>query len=228
MTELVLGVATGFWLGILTSISPCPLATNIAAISYIGRKVSSTRQVLLAGVLYTLGRVISYVALACVLLYTALSMPRVSIMLQKYGHLALGPILILVGMLLLGLIQINLGGKGISPQFQKRIDSLGLLGAMVLGVVFALAFCPTSAALFFGNLMSSLQVRSALLVPGVYGIGTGLPVLVFALLIAFSAQSVGKAYNVLTAMERWARWVTGSVFILIGIWFTLRYVFEVF
>lgn len=228
MTELVLGMATGLWLGILTSISPCPLATNIAAISYIGRKVSSTRHVLLAGLLYTLGRVISYVALACVLLYTALSMPQVSVMLQKYGHLVLGPILILVGMLLLGLIQINLGGGGVSPKFQKRIDSLGLLGAMVLGVVFALAFCPTSAALFFGNLMSSLQVRSALLVPGVYGIGTGLPVLVFALLIAFSTQSVAKAFNVLTAVERWARWVTGLVFILIGIWFTLRYVFEVF
>ncbi len=228
MTELLLGVATGFWLGILTSISPCPLATNIAAISYIGRKVSNSHQVLLAGLLYTLGRTASYVGVACVLLYTALSMPQVSILLQKYGHLALGPVLIVVGMLLLGLLQLNVTGGGVSPEFQKWVDSLGLFGALVLGVVFALAFCPTSAALFFGNLMSSLQVRSAFLVPSAYGIGTGLPVLVFALLVAFSAQSVGKAYNVLTSVERWARLATGTIFILLGIWFTLRYVFEVF
>src|SRR4030042_283883 len=114
MNEFVVGVGSALWLGILTSISPCPLATNIAAISYIGRKVGNSRQIFLTGLLYTLGRTLSYLGLAFVLVASVLSVPQISLFLQKYMHLALGPILIIVGMFLLGLIQLNMGGSGMS------------------------------------------------------------------------------------------------------------------
>ena len=228
MTELLVGAGSALWLGILTSISPCPLATNIAAISYIGRRVGNARYVFLTGLLYTLGRTLAYVALAFVLVATVLSVPQVSMFLQQYMHLVIGPLLIVVGMFLIGLIELQLGGGGMGERLQKRVDALGIWGSLLLGVVFALTFCPTSAALFFGSLIPlSLQLGSRVALPAIYGIGTALPVLVFAVLLATSAQSVGKAYNVLAKLEWWARMLTGGIFILIGIYFSLAFVFEV-
>jgi len=228
MTEFIVGVGSALWLGVLTSISPCPLATNIAAISYIGRKVGNSRQVFLAGLLYTVGRTLAYLGLAFVLVASVLSVPQISLFLQKYMHLVLGPILIIVGMFLLGLIQLSMGGSGMSEGLQKRVDAMGVWGALLLGVVFALTFCPTSAALFFGSLLPlSLKVNSSFTLPAIYGVGTALPVMVFAVLLATSAQSVGKAYNVLAKIEWWARMITGWIFILVGIYFSLKYVFQV-
>jgi cytochrome c-type biogenesis protein len=228
MQELAIAAWTALCLGIFTSVNPCPLATNIAAISYIGRRVDSSRQVFLAGVLYAVGRTLAYLVLAVVLVATALSVPLVSIFLQKYMHLLLGPILILVGMLLLGLIQFNMGGRGVSEAMQRRVDAMGIWGALLLGIVFALSFCPTSAALFFGSLIPlSVSVKSSVMLPVLYGIGTALPVLVFAVLIALGAQWVGKAFNVLTKIEWWARVITGSIFLIVGVYFSLKYIFEV-
>lgn len=228
MTEFVVGVGSALWLGVLTSISPCPLATNIAAISYIGRKVGNSRHVFLTGLLYTVGRTLAYLALAIVLVASVLSVPQISLFLQKYMHLALGPVLIVVGMFLLGLIELNMGGSGMSGGLQKRVESMGVWGALLLGVVFALTFCPTSAALFFGSLVPlSLKVNSSVALPVVYGVGTALPVMVFAVLLATSAQSVGKAYNVLAKIEWWARMLTGAIFVLVGIYFSLKHVFHV-
>ena len=181
----VVGVVSALWLGILTSISPCPLATNIAAISYIGRRVGSPRQVLLSGMLYALGRSLAYLALGMLLVASVLSIPQLSLFLQKYMNKLLGPILIVVAMFLLGLIQLNITGPGVSDTMQKRVDALGMWGALVLGILFALTFCPVSAALFFGSLIPlSVKVGSGVALPGVYGIGTALPVLAFAVLIA--------------------------------------------
>lgn len=228
MTEFIVGAGAALWLGVLTSISPCPLATNIAAISYIGRKVGNSRQVFLTGILYTVGRTVAYLALAFVLVASVLSVPQVSLFLQKYMHLALGPLLIVVGMFLMGLIEINKGGAGVSDGLQKRVDALGIWGALLLGIVFALTFCPTSAALFFGSLVPlSLKANSSILLPAVYGVGTALPVMVFAVLLATSAQTVGKAYNVLAKIEWWARMLTGVIFVLVGVYFSLKYVFVV-
>jgi len=228
MTDLMIGMTSALWLGILTSISPCPLATNIAAISYIGRRVDNTRQVFLTGLLYTLGRTLSYLGLAFLLIATARSVPQVSMFLQKYMPVILGPILVLVGMFLLGLINISLGGAGLSKEMQQRVDALGIWGALPLGVVFALSFCPVSAALFFGSLIPlSITANSSVSLPVAYGVGTAVPVIVFAVLIAVSANSVGRAFNTLTKIEWWARMGTGSIFLLIGVYFCLKYIFEV-
>ena len=229
MTEIALACASAFWIGVLTSISPCPLATNIAAISFIGRQMDSPRLVFMAGILYALGRTLTYVVLAAVLVAGVLSMSSVSYFLQKYMSKILGPILIVVGMLLLGLLQINLPGRGISEGMQRRVESWGVWGAGALGVIFALSFCPVSAAMYFGSLIPmSVKYESRLLLPSLYGIGTALPVILVAVFVSLGARSIASAFRKLTRVERWARWITGVVFIFVGFCYTLLHTFGIF
>ena len=229
MTEFLVGPATALWLGILTSISPCPLATNIAAISFIGRKVENPRHILLSGMLYTLGRSLTYLLLGILLVTALLSAPSLSHWLQKYMNKILGPVLILVGMFLLDLLRFNLPGSAMSETMRGRVEKMGLAGAGVLGIIFALSFCPVSAALFFGSLIPiAIKSGSDVLLPSLYGIGTALPVVVFAAFIALGVGSVGSIFNRITGIERHARRITGLVFVGIGIYFSLAYVFGVF
>ena len=220
--------ASSLWLGILTSISPCPLATNVAAISFVGRRVGNPRAVFLAGLLYTLGRSLAYLILGVLLVGSLLSVPHVSYTLQKYMNKILGPILILVGMFLLELLQVNLPGFSVSEGMQKRVEAWGVWGAGVLGVIFALSFCPVSAALFFGSLLPlAVKAESGVLLPALYGVGTALPVFVFAILITLGTRAVSKALDKLTLIERWARRVTGIIFVGVGIYYCLVYIFGV-
>jgi len=226
MSWLALG--TALWLGILTSISPCPLASNIAAISFIGRRVGKTREVLLSGLLYTLGRTLAYVALAAVVLAGLLASGEIARFLQRYLNQILGPVLILVGMVLLEMLgvslSINLAGRGV----QERARGGGAGWAGILGVLFALSFCPVSAGLFFGGLLTlSAANGSRVVLPSLFGAGTALPVVVFAFLMAFASQHVGKAFHRLTQVERWVRTVTGAVFILVGIYYCLTHIYGV-
>lgn len=202
MTDTIIPVLTAAWLGILTSISPCPLASNIAAISYVGRKVSSPLQVMATGLLYTCGRMLTYIFLGVIFINSLLSAPSVAHFLQKYMIMFLGPLLLLVGLILLGVLNFSLfKGKAISRTFQDRIDSCGILGGGILGIIFAVSFCPTSAALFFGSLLPlALQENSSFLLPAVYGVGTGLPVILFAVLLSFSAGMVARTYNRILSM----------------------------
>jgi len=229
MAEFLLATASAFWLGMLTSISPCPLATNIAAVSFVGRRVGSPFKVLLAGLLYTCGRAATYAGLGMVLVSGFLAPPVLSHVLQKYVNRLLGPILILVGMVLLELIQFKLSGPGVGERTRKRAERLGTWGALLLGVVFALSFCPFSAVLFFGSLLPiALRCESAVVIPLTYGLGTGLPVLAFAVLIALGAGSLGRAYDRLAHFERWARRVTGVIFIGAGVYYCLAHIFGAF
>lgn len=218
MTESILvPLASAFWLGILTSISPCPLTTNIAAISYVGRRVGKPASVLQAGLLYTAGRTLAYLLVGVLLVGSLLSAPSLSQMLQKHMNMALGPVLIVVGLILLELIPLPVGSGSLSAALQNKADSLGIGGAGLLGIVFALSFCPTSAALFFGSLLPlAVQQQSGLLIPGIYGLATGLPVLLFALMLAFATNKVAQAFNRITAFERWARRLTGLLFLVVG------------
>ena len=227
MAEFTLAVATAFWLGILTSISPCPMATNIAAISFVGRRVDSPANVFFAGLLYTLGRALTYAFLGILLVSSLLSAPSISHALQKYMTLVLGPILILVGMVLLELISFGFGGSGISDKLQKHAEGMGPWGAGLLGILFALSFCPTSAALFFGSLLPlAIQQDSAIMLPLTFGTATGLPVLLFALLIALGANRVARTFNRIASFEEWARRITGVLFILTGFYFCLTRIFQ--
>jgi cytochrome c biogenesis protein CcdA len=228
MEGILLAAGSAFWLGILTSISPCPLATNVAAMSFIGKNLDSPRRVLLTGLLYTLGRTFAYAALAALLVASVLAIPDVSFWLETYLNKALGPILVLVGIVLLDLVRLSFSASCVNDNIQDRFQKSGLWGAGLLGMLFALSFCPVSAALYFGSLLPlAMKNGSAIGLPSVYGIGTALPVFVFAVLIALGAQWVGRAFNKLVRFEKWARRVTGVIFILAGIHFCLNYLFEV-
>jgi cytochrome c biogenesis protein CcdA len=218
-----LAVGSALWLGILTSISPCPLSTNIAAVSYVGQRVGSGRAVLMSGALYTAGRSLVYLALGAASVWSLMSMVSVSSFLQGTFPRLLGPILIALGLLLLGAFELTLPSVGVSDGLRQRVDRAGVWGAGVLGLVFALAFCPVSAGLFFGGLVPLAVERSSpLLLPAIYGVGTALPVAVFAVLLASGAGYLGKALDRVQAFEVWARRVTALVFIAVGIYETLR------
>jgi len=228
MIELVLASLSAFWLGALTSISPCPLATNLAAISYVGRRLEKPRLVLLGGLLYTLGRALTYGLLGALLVSSLLNAPHLAQFLQRHLNQALGPLLILIGMFLLELLALPTSRGSFLARFQERAGQKGLVGAFLLGVLFALSFCPISAALFFGSLIPlAVANESGFLLPSLYGVGTAVPVLVLSLVVALGARSIGGLFTRLTAFETWARRVTGVVFVVAGIYLTLVYVFGV-
>jgi cytochrome c-type biogenesis protein len=221
-------IATAVWLGILTSVSPCPLATNIAAISYIGNKLDNNRKVLLTGLLYTIGRTLVYTTLGIIFVAGLLSIPQVSMFLQVYMNKILGPLLILVGMILLELIKINTSGSGMGQKMHNVAEKTGIFGGLFLGAVFALSFCPVSAALFFGSLIPiAANHNSSILIPSIYGIGTALPVILFAFLVAFGTKYISSMYHKLTKAEKWVRKITGVIFILVGIYYTITFIFDV-
>lgn len=227
MTPIV-AIVSSFWLGVLTSVSPCPLATNLAAISYVGRSAGRPSRVVLAGILYTLGRILAYVALAMMLVTSVLASPSVSLWLQEHMNRFLGPLLILVGMVLVGLLDFGLSGVGLGEGLRQRIDRLGIAGAGLLGLLFALSFCPVSAALYFGSLIPlAVSEESSLFLPAVYGFGTAVPVLFFAALLAFGTQWMGKAFQKVTAIEWFVRRITGVVILVIGLYLTLHHVWGV-
>lgn len=225
LPEALISAGSAVWLGILTSISPCPLATNVAAISYLGRRVDSPRHVLVGGLLYTVGRTVAYVALGFVCVMGLLSMPEVSRFLQRHMNRILGPVLIVAGVFLLEVIRPVLPGLGRrGEKLRERLQSKGVWGAAPLGALFALSFCPVSAALFFGSLVPlAVRFDSPVLFPTLYGAGTALPVVAFAVLVAFGARFVARAFDRLAVVERWARRLTGVVFVVVGIYMTVIY-----
>jgi len=219
-----------FWLGILTAISPCPLATNIAAISFIGRKSNHKIYVVISGLFYSLGRIVAYIMLGIFITAGILGTSSdVSIFLQKYMNEALGPILILLGLILLGWIGSGLSLNLAKDNLQDKAQKGGLFWAVSIGFIFALSFCPVSAGLFFGGLLPlALKYESYFLLPFFYGIGTALPVIIFAFLIAFASSYVGKAFYRLTQIEFWIRQSTGVTFNLVGVYYCLVHIYGVF
>jgi cytochrome c-type biogenesis protein len=229
LTAWWLAAGGAMWLGILTSISPCPLATNITAMSFVAKRVARPSAVLFSGVLYTLGRALTYLVLGVLLVSSLLSAPQLSLALQQNMNRALGPILILVGMILLDLLVLPRLGRGTMARAGERVGGWGVWGAGLLGILFALSFCPVSAALFFGSLLPlAAKVESRATIPALYGVGTAVPVLIFAGLLAAGSQSVSRVFKRLTGVEKWARRATGAVFAAAGIYYTLVHLFRAF
>lgn len=213
-------VLSAFLLGILTSISPCPLATNITAVAFISKDIKTPKYTILSGLFYTLGRGISYTLLAT-LIYFGISSFSISSIFQGWGDKVLGPILIIIGLIMFGVIKINF--KGNNERIKKIklwLASKGYLGSLALGMLFAFVFCPYSGVLFFGVLIPMVvKSSSGLLLPSLFALGTGLPVIIFAFLIAFSMQAVSKAFRVVQKVEKWLRYGAASLFILMGIYY---------
>ncbi len=212
-----------FLLGLLTAISPCPLATNIAAIAYIAKDIEDRKRTVLSGTLYTAGRAASYGILGLALVYLGANVVNISGFLRNSAVYYLGPLLILVSLVMLDVINLSFLKGGFAARLGERIAGKGPLGAFFLGVIFALSFCPYSAILFFGMLIPLAVGTPAggLYMPALYAIGTGLPVLVIALLIAFGAGAWAGHVNKLQKWERYLRKGAGLVFLGIGIYYVV-------
>ena len=223
--EILVVFGSALWLGILTSISPCPLATNIAAVSFLSKKITHPAIVFISGLAYTIGRMVAYTVLGWIIISSFLSVPQVAQFLQKYMGKALGPILIIMGLLLLEIITLRLPGIALSQKHHNKLAESGAPGAILLGFIFALAFCPISAALYFGSLIPlAINSKNGIVLPFIYGIGTGLPVLVFAVVIALGVSSLSHWFHKITKLEYYTRKITGGVFIIVGLYYTGIYI----
>ncbi len=211
-------VLSAFILGLMTAISPCPLATNITAIGFISRDIQS-RKVFINGLVYTLGRAITYTVIG-LLFYFGMSQFEFSGFIQEWGEKALGPLLVIIGLFMLGLISFSIPGLNMANESLKKRATSGYGGVLLLGIVFALAFCPYSGVLYFGMLIPmTISSASGLYLPVIFAIATGIPVIIISWLLAFSLGSVGKFYDRIKVFELWFRRVVAVVFILVGIYF---------
>jgi cytochrome c-type biogenesis protein len=229
MMEILIAFGSALWLGIMTSISPCPLASNVAAISFLSKKIVHPAFVFISGLAYTLGRMVSYAALGWIIINSLLSVPQVAQFLQKYMGKALGPLLIVTGLILLEIITLRLPGIALSEKHHNKLVESGAPGAFLLGFIFALAFCPVSAALFFGSLIPlALNNKAGTLLTFIYGVGTGLPVLIFAVAIALGVTSMSHWFHRITKLEHYTRRITGGIFILVGLYYAGVYILKLF
>jgi cytochrome c biogenesis protein CcdA len=229
MTGYLVGLAAAVGSGILTSLHPCPLTTNIAAVTFLAGWTANLRQTVWAGLVYTLGRIFTYVCLGILLVSLALSIPTLAVSLQYYASRLLGPFLILTGMLISGLITLpKPRATAASEGRLGRMAQRKMLGSFLLGVMLALTFCPASAGLFFGVLIPlAVSEASGLLYPAAFGVGTGLPVLVIVLLISTGVTTLERGLKNRDTLERWVPRVAGVALILVGVYYTLDKVYQV-
>lgn len=216
-----LPVISAFVLGLMTAISPCPLATNITAIAYIGKDLENKKRVFRNGLIYTLGRAISYTTIGLIFFFGA-SQFKISSIFQEWGEKLLGPILILIGLFMIGILNFKSGGINNLIQKYTENRNVNFWTVLVIGVLFALAFCPYSGVLFFG-LLIPITIASAkgLYLPVVFAFATGLPVIIFAYLLAFTVSGVGKLYNQIKVFEKWFRYIVAFVFIIVGSYYSV-------
>lgn len=217
-----IALLSAFLLGLITAISPCPLATNITTTAYISKNIQEPKKVFWSGLIYTLGRATSYSILGLILFFGA-SKFQIAKLFSQYGERLLGPILVIVGLIMLNVIKLNfLGKSNFQENFSEKFKEKGYLGSYLLGVIFALAFCPYSGALFFGVLIPMTIVdASGLYLPMVFAIGTGLPVIFFAYILAFSIGKMSSYFNKVQRFEKVMRYVIGSVFVLVGLYYII-------
>ncbi len=212
-------VLSAFILGLMTAISPCPLATNIAAIGFIGKDLRDRRRVFTNGLIYTAGRMLSYTVLA-VILYFGASKFKISSVFQQYGEKIIGPLLIIIGLFMLDVVKVNINLLGGASRRLEQKKSWTYWSVLLLGIVFALAFCPYSGVLYFGMLIPmTISAPSGLLLPVVFALATGIPVIIFAWFLAYSISGVGTFYNKLKIFEVWFRRIVAVVFIGVGIYY---------
>jgi cytochrome c-type biogenesis protein len=209
-----------FALGLITAIAPCPLATNITATAYIAKTITNRNKVLLSGLLYTLGRMLSYTLIAAVIYFGA-SEFNVSKVFQGTGERYIGYLLVFIGLVMLDVIKFSfIKGGNFTDRLADKFKTKGVFGSFLLGALFALAFCPYSGALYFGMLMPmTVSAQAGMALPVVFSLGTGLPVIFFAFIIAFSMEKLGKYFKAITKVEKVMRMVAGITFIVTGLYY---------
>ena len=219
-------VITAFILGLLTAVSPCPLATNITAIGFIGKDIENRHRIFINGLLYTLGRILTYTVLGFILipiLRECASMFSVQKAVSKYGDILIATLLIVIGIYMLDLIKLNIPKISVNGEYVKK-RTKGSWGALFLGILFSLAFCPSSGIFFFGMLIPlSAAEAGGYLLPVVYAIATGLPVILVAWVLAYSVAGLGKFYNRIQVFEKWFRKIVAILFIAVGIYYAVMF-----
>jgi len=217
---------SAFLIGVLAATSPCPMATNITATVYISRRITSRRHVVILGILYMLGRMTSYFTIGALIMLVGVKIPRIALFLQDAGERFLGPLLIIVGLILLDIVKLPfIQGGGRLSSIGERVANRGRTGAFLLGIVFALAFCPYTAVLFFGIVVPlGLKSTGGITLPAVFAIGTGLPVLLFAILLSVGVAKVSTWLNRITAAEKVIRKIVALVFIGTGVYFVVLWI----
>jgi len=217
---------SALFLGLITAISPCPLATNIAAIAYIGRKVTDRKYAVTTSALYTLGRMFSYTLVGVLIIIIGMEIPVIALFLQDVGEKVLGPLLIIVGLLMLFIDKISFGKSGNKlTDLGNKVANWGMFGGFLLGVIFALAFCPYSAVLYFGLLIPlALKSTGGIVLPAIYAIGTGLPVLIIGILLSFGVAGISSWLNVLSKVEKIIRIIIAVIFIGVGIYYVFLWI----
>jgi cytochrome c-type biogenesis protein len=218
-------VVAAFSLGLLMAISPCPLATNIAAIAYVSQRAAERRQAAITSALYTLGRILTYSVIGMLIIKVGMEIPGLANALQNTGDKITGPVLIAVGIVLLFANRLRFGsGAGLSSLGEK-VSRWGMIGGFLLGILFALAFCPYSAVLYFGVLIPlALKSSGGIALPAVFAIGTGLPVLIFGMALSFGVARVSSWFNKLTRAQNVIRVVTSWVLIGVGIYYLVLWI----
>jgi cytochrome c biogenesis protein CcdA len=218
-------IISAFVLGLMAAIGPCTMATNIAALAYVSRRLTDRKYCLMTGVLYTVGRMITYSVLGALIITLGLEIPGMSIFVQNIGENALGPFLIIIGALMLFIDKISLGraGNGLT-QIGGKVADWGMIGSLPLGAIFALAFCPYSAVLFFAILIPlSLKSAGGITFPAIFAVGTGIPVLFFALVLAFGVSGISKWFDAISKWDKIIRAAMAVVFIGIGIYYLMQW-----
>jgi len=220
-------VIAAFFIGLMTAISPCPLATNITAIAYISKRIDNSRHTLLAGFVYTLGRMAAYIAVASIIVFFGMNIRFVALGLQHYGELLLGPFLVLCGIYLLDIFHFDRlpGGdwfSGFTSGISARLADKGYLGAFLLGVIFALSFCPFSAVLFFAMLIPlAIGAGDPVIIPAVFAIATGLPVIMISYMLVHGVGKCNAIFQKIGSADILIRRVVAAVFIVVGIYYVI-------
>jgi cytochrome c-type biogenesis protein len=221
-------LVAAFFIGLMMAISPCPMATNITAIAYVSRKIGDNWYTILVGLLYSLGRMFVYVSIAALIVLCGLNVQLIALFLQEYGDLLLGPILLICGILMFEIIPLSFGFEHAGLQkfnerLSQKLSDQGLLGSFFLGILFALSFCPFSAVLFFGMLVPlALSTQDPIGVPLAFGFATGLPVILFSVLLVIGVKRCSNFLGKVQATEVWFRRIVAIVFILVGLYLTIR------
>ena len=210
-----------FFIGLMTAISPCPLATNITAIAYISKKINNGKHTLITGFVYTLGRMFTYVLLASLIVYIGVNVQAISLSLQKYGERLIGILLVFIGLVMLNIIRLSfIKNSGRLDKIKERLSEKGYLGSFLLGLIFALAFCPFSAVLFFGMLIPlALKFSDGLLIPSVFAFATGLPVILLSFVLVFSVSKLSSIMKKIDLVEKYTRLIVGWIFIIVGAYY---------
>ena len=219
-------VLTAFLLGLLTAVSPCPLATNITAIGFISKDIESKNRTFLLGILYTIGRMVAYSLLGALLIWMlrrGFDTFDLQSKVSQWGEMLLSPVLIVMGLVMLFGDRLPLSGFGLNAS-EKSGRLRGAWGSLLLGILFAMAFCPTSGMFYFGMLVPmSASATGGYALPAVYALATGLPVVIVAWIIAYSIGNIAGFYKKMQVFQKWLNRMVAVLFIIVGIYYAYTF-----